>query len=635
MKPFLTWLDQRTGYKALMIESLNERVPGGARWRYVWGSTLVFAFAMQVITGLGLWMSYSPSSTTAWESVYYIQHEMWMGWLLRGIHHFMAQAMIVLMALHMIQVVVDGAYRAPREVNFWLGLILLQIVLGLSLTGYLLPWDQKGYWATKVATNIAGITPVIGTEIQQIAIGGSSYGHHTLTRFFMLHAGLLPILLVAFLAAHVYVFRRHGLHAPNPIYRPDTTFWPDQVLRDAIACLAVLVAVVLVMWKLRGFGPEGGAELGAPANPSEEYNAARPEWYFLFLFQFLKYFPGTKEVYGAIYIPGLAMLALFLMPFIGKSTAGHRANIVFLFGLLAGAGFLTFEAMKADAKNPGYARAVHQAELESRRIVQLVKTKGGIPPEGANGLLRQDFVVQGPKIFARSCASCHRYRGTNGLGEESKEAAVASDLESFGTREWLKGMITEAGHKKYFGASPKHKSGEMAAWSKKYGTKMTPAEVSAVVEFMMSSSGRKDENPAGLEFQAGEKFFLEGSENVPAESTCITCHSMTLKRYDRKSMSKEALASIGAERKAAMEAWEAALEASSGVGPDLTEYASEAWLRKMIDNPGKDTLYPETNAMPAFEKSLSATDKQMLIDWLLHKPFEGEVKETAETVIHE
>src|SRR5215207_4478141 len=99
MKPFLTWLDQRTGYKALMIESLNERVPGGARWRYVWGSTLVFAFAMQVITGLGLWMSYSPSSTTAWESVYYIQHEMWMGWLLRGIHHFMAQAMIILMAL--------------------------------------------------------------------------------------------------------------------------------------------------------------------------------------------------------------------------------------------------------------------------------------------------------------------------------------------------------------------------------------------------------------------------------------------------------------------------------------------------------------------------------------------------------
>ena len=131
------WLDSRTGYRALVRSALYERVPGGARWRYVWGSTLVFAFMTQVITGLVLWASYSASAQTAWESVYYIQYEMTGGWLLRGLHHVMAQAMVVLLALHVMQVVIDGAYRAPREVNFWLGLVLMMLVLGMALTGYL------------------------------------------------------------------------------------------------------------------------------------------------------------------------------------------------------------------------------------------------------------------------------------------------------------------------------------------------------------------------------------------------------------------------------------------------------------------------------------------------------------------
>jgi ubiquinol-cytochrome c reductase cytochrome b subunit len=142
MKAFLDWLDDRTGIRGLTHEALYERIPGGARWRYVWGSTLAVAFAAQMITGIFLWMAYSPSAQTAWESVYYIQYVMPGGWLLRGMHHFFAQAMVVLLALHLMQVVIDGAYRAPREVNFWLGLLLMLIVLGLSLTGYLLPWDQ-------------------------------------------------------------------------------------------------------------------------------------------------------------------------------------------------------------------------------------------------------------------------------------------------------------------------------------------------------------------------------------------------------------------------------------------------------------------------------------------------------------
>ncbi len=145
MKQLLDWIDDRTGVRGLMRDGLYENIPGGARWRYVWGSTLVLAFVTQVITGIFLWMAYSPSTQTAWESVFYIEHVMPGGSLLRGIHHFMAQAMVVLLALHLMQVVIDGAYRAPREFNFWIGLILMLLVLGLALTGYLLPWDQKGF----------------------------------------------------------------------------------------------------------------------------------------------------------------------------------------------------------------------------------------------------------------------------------------------------------------------------------------------------------------------------------------------------------------------------------------------------------------------------------------------------------
>ena len=348
MKTLWSWLDDRTGMARILHDALYERIPGGARWRYVWGSTLVFAFMTQVVTGIILWMAYSPSSQTAWESVYYIQHEMRGGWLLRGVHHFMAHAMVVLLALHLLQVVIDGAYRAPREINFWLGLILMKIVLGLGLTGYLLPWDQKGYWATNVATNLMTLVPVVGEDLQRVVVGGPSYGHHTLTRFFALHAGVLPGLLVFFLVLHVALFRRHGIKTAND-EGPDVYFWPDQILRDAVACLAVLAIVLLlaIRWDIGGVlsgsvnPAELGAELYAPAEPSESYAAARPEWYFLFLFEMLKPEYFKSEFVGAIAVPGAVAGFLFLMPLIGHWNLGHRFNVLFICTLLAAATFLT------------------------------------------------------------------------------------------------------------------------------------------------------------------------------------------------------------------------------------------------------------------------------------------------------
>ncbi|HAB15776.1 MAG TPA: menaquinol-cytochrome C reductase, partial [Verrucomicrobiales bacterium] len=352
MKRLLDWLDSRTGVKQLTHEALYEKIPGGARWRYVWGSALTFCLAVQFITGVFLWAAYSPSAQTAWESVYYIQYEMWGGWFLRGLHHYTAQLMIVLLVLHLMQVVIDGAYQAPREVNFWFGLGLLLLTLGLALTGYLLPWDQKGYWATKVATSIATVTPLVGDDIERLIVGGSDYGHLTLTRFFALHAGILPGLIVLLVVGHIALFRKHGIKAKEPLRKRDAAFWPDQVLMDAVASLAVLATVVFLTVYLHG------AELSAPADPSEQYSAARPEWYFLFLFQFLKYFRGGTEVWGAIILPTLALLVMAAMPIIGNWRLGHRFNLGFLIALLIGAGWLTLRAKQKDAHNPMYQAAV-------------------------------------------------------------------------------------------------------------------------------------------------------------------------------------------------------------------------------------------------------------------------------------
>src|SRR5688572_1715497 len=404
MRKLFDWLDNRTGYKKLAHEALYENIPGGARWRYVWGSTLTFALAVQFITGVFLWMAYSPSAQTAWESVNYIQNEMTGGWFLRGMHHYMAQLMTILLVLHLMPVAIDGAYKAPRELHFIFGVLLLVLTLGLSLTGYLLPWDQKGYWATKVSTNLAAMSPVVGPALQKIIVGGPDYGHHTLTRFFALHAGVLPAAVIGLLVLHIYLFRRHGITAKQPLRRKDAAFWPDQVLKDAVACLAVLATVLFLIYLPRLQNPNAalGAPLGAPADPSQAFSAARPEWYFLFLFQFLKYFPGSSEIIGAIIIPSLALFVLIVMPFIGNWKLGHRFNLAFLTIVLAGAGLLTILAKTQDNSDPIYVAALQEAERNAARVQTLAKN--GIPPEGALALLQNDPSTQGPKLFARNCA---------------------------------------------------------------------------------------------------------------------------------------------------------------------------------------------------------------------------------------
>ena len=585
MKAFFDWADQRTGYKKLVHETLYENVPGGARWRYVWGSTLAFCFSIQVITGLALWVAYSAGSQTAWESVYYIQHEMWGGWFLRGLHHYTAQAMTVLLVFHLMQVVIDGAYKAPREINFWSGVVLLLLVLALSLTGYLLPWDQKGFWATKVATSIAAITPFIGPELQKLVVGGSDYGHHTLTRFFALHAGIIPGVIIAFIVAHIYLFRRHGLTPKEPRRRPDAAFWPDQVLRDAVACLAVLLVVVFFIIRYRG------AELGAPADASEQFSAARPEWYFLFLFQLLKYFPGGTEIWGAIVIPALLMGVLIAMPFVGKWKLGHRFNLGFLWAMLAGVGLLTYLARTEDAASPEFILAVQSAERDAARVIVLAQSPDGIPTAGAVTLLRNDALTQGPKLFAKNCASCHRYDGHDGLGSQPKDQISASDLKGFASRAWIAGLLDPArvDSLHYFGGS-KQKTGKMVKFVKEDIAEFDAAQKAQLQKVIVALSAE-----AGLKAQSAADtrdavVIAEGRKLVSSTAmNCTDCHKFHADGTDDPS------------------------------APDLTGYGSREWLLAFISDPSHARFYGERNdRMPAYgpDKILTAAEIGLVTDWL-------------------
>jgi ubiquinol-cytochrome c reductase cytochrome b subunit len=625
MSQLLDWLDHRTGYRDLMNHALYEHVPGGARWRYVWGSTLVFAFATQVITGVILWAAYSPSSQTAWESVYYIQHQMTGGWLLRGVHHFMAQAMIVLLALHFVQVVIDGAYRAPREFNFWLGLILMQIVLGMALTGYLLPWDQKGYWATKVATNMIALVPIVGQSLQKLVVGGDDYGHHTLTRFFALHAGVLPALLSVFLALHIYVFRRHGLKPREPLAGPDSTFWPDQILRDAVACLAVMIVVLVLV--LRTYPTTGaeippgerfGAELGAPANPAENYSAARPETYFLFLFQLLKYLEKFSPIVGAIIIPGFVMLTLFLMPFVGRWELGHRFNVVWTMALLVGAGALTGLAWRDDHNgsteySQHYLAAVADAESQAERAVQLAGAPTGIPPTGALELLRNDPKIQGPKLFREHCAACHSHAAPGDSADPSQQVIVekptAANLWGFGGREWVAGVLDPAqiAGPNYFGNTA-HKEGDMVTFvNEKFGAEALAALDEAARNDIKEKTKKVTYALAAEAGQLKEQFpqewITEGREAIVSTFECTNCH----KFHD---------------------------DGALGSAPDLTGWGSREWLTGIISNPEHERFYPSTNdRMPAFAKNpddpaanrLSPNELSLLVNWLRGEWYEPHV----------
>lgn len=318
------WVDERIDLKTLEAKMLREPMPGGSSYAYAFGSALLFIFIMQATSGILLMFYYAPTADHAYASTKYILEELSYGWFILGFHSWGSSVMVTFALFHMLQVFIWGAYKKPREMVWMAGVILLLIVVGFGFTGYLLPWDQRAFWATTVGVEIVDKVPIAGDFLKRFLLGGPVPGALTLNRFFVIHVMILPAALLAVFGLHIFFFRKAGPAGPytgtkEELEKKMEYFFPRQVYKDivvmgivfaGIAALAIAVPIHL----LDEASPE-----------PTDYNP-EPEWYFLFLFQLLRYriFAGEfGEFLGGILLPGLFVVFLLLLPFIFRNPERH------------------------------------------------------------------------------------------------------------------------------------------------------------------------------------------------------------------------------------------------------------------------------------------------------------------------
>lgn len=331
LKQLIDWIDERIRLKDLGRLLGDRPIPGGSSWFYVLGATLLFIFTLQMASGILLSFYYAPTPDHAYASVRYIQNEAPFGSFVRGMHHWGASFMMVIVALHMLRVFVFGSYKRPREIVWLLGVGLILMVGGFAFTGYLLPWDQKAYWATVVGTNVAGTVPVLGGLLLKIVRGGAELGNLTLSRFFAIHTYILPWSLALLAGLHIFILERAGAggswDAAKRSQKSEPLF-PNQLFRDSVFMLLVFLslAVLAILFP---------APLEPQADPTDSSYNPRPEWYFYFVFQMLRIFEGRFEVVGTVVIPTIAIIALLLVPFLDKDPERAPRKRVLMMALAA------------------------------------------------------------------------------------------------------------------------------------------------------------------------------------------------------------------------------------------------------------------------------------------------------------
>ena len=522
MKAFFDWLDARSGFRAGRSHLLDEPLPPGVGWWFVTGSVLLFLLVVQLVTGVVLTMYYVPAPEFAYDSVRFISDRLPFGRLLRGLHYFGASFIVVAAVIHMLRVVIFGSYKKPRELTWMTGVVLLLLILAFALTGYLLPWDQKAYWATTVTINIARSTPLAGEQLAALMRGGADLGALTLLRWYTAHVFLLPAALIGFVVAHLYLMRRHGISGPVTARSGATApFYPFQAFKDTMAMSAgfALLLTCALMFRV---------PLDPIADPSDAKYVPRPEWYFLSLFQLLKYFPGRLEPIATIVIPGLIVGALLLLPFLDRGDDRHllkRRTIAAAFAIVGMAivalTFLGFRDSPAHAdpshwgplataghefvqdqrcqtchriggpanpiadtrarKGPEWLLA-HVADPETiapgarkappgwmnpsqaRSIVSYMRKLrgGGGTPPSLSGEARTATLV-----FGRYCANCHMIDGEGGnQGPDLTRAGEKRDVK------WLHDWISDP--------EAIDELAEMPA----FGDRLTPEELTAISNFL-------------------------------------------------------------------------------------------------------------------------------------------------------
>ena len=441
-------------------------------WWYVFGSASLTLLIVQIVTGIGLALVYVPAADKAYDSLLYLNYDVTLGWFLRALHYYAGSGMVVLVLAHMTQVFLHGAYKYPRELTWVLGVFLLLCTLGMFFTGQVLRWDPDAYWGLAVGGSMAGRVPVVGPWVVRQLLGGPVIGGDSLSRFFALHVFVIPGSLLFFLAVHLWLVLKRGVSAPpipGQVVDPATydaeyekqletgvPFLGDAMLKDVVfSSLAVILAVVLAAV----LGPKGPS---GPPDPTLAGANPRPEWPFLWLFALLSLSPPAAETFIILVFPVILICVLFLVPFV--SSRGERAPsrrpvaVLAVIVIYTALGALTYQG----ATSPWSPR--------------MTAWSGDPVPED---IVRNSspLQLQGAALFqSKSCRNCHALEASGGTR--------GPDLTSVGTRLTHGQLIDQISNGTPGG-------GNMPA----YGKQISPAEMTALVEFLTNLRPR-DEPPA-------------------------------------------------------------------------------------------------------------------------------------------
>jgi ubiquinol-cytochrome c reductase cytochrome b subunit len=483
MKPLirhlLDWTDKRTGLETAVRHFLLEEVPASAGWAQVFGSVALFLFMIQAFTGILLSFNFAGTPGEAYNSVSYIVREVTAGGMIRGLHHWGASLMIIVIVVHATQVFLYGAYKKPREATWMTGVVLFLFTIAFGLTGYLLPWDNKAYWGTVVTAKIMGGAPVLGAYLQRLIGAEDGIGVVTFARFYSLHTLLLPVAMIAFVGIHVMLVRRHGV-TPSVLAekRPAQTFYPQQAFRDVVAVFITFTILFTAALLLK-------VPLERLADPTDASYIPRPEWYFLFLFQSLKFFKGSLEPVGSILLPTLAVIVLFAIPFIDRGRVclvrQRTVAIAAVILLFAGWTALTAAAVRTSPK----IVAAQTSDL-------ILSGSAEFSPEETAGLgyFRQE-----------RCDSCH-----NLIDGDPK---IGPNLAGEGRRRSADWMI------QHF----KNPS-QMVPGSNMPPIQLSLVELNALSAFLLKLTPEKSRNLSDI-----PQFYVEGAQ-IYVTSLCGSCHKL-------------------------------------------------------------------------------------------------------------
>ncbi|MBX7102344.1 MAG: cytochrome b N-terminal domain-containing protein [Myxococcaceae bacterium] len=559
IRRLLSYLDERSGLSGLWAGARDCPLPGGASWARTFGMATLAFLLLEFLTGVGLSAWYAPTVQDAWASVHFIQFKLSLGWLLRGLHHVGGTALIVLAIVHLVQALIYGAYQAPRELTWVSGVVFLLLLVVVSHTGYLLPQDLRAYWATQVLVGIAGNQPVIGPTGQALIQGGPLVGNATLTHFYALHVGLMPVALFGMLGAHLWLRSRHAAATPKHL-SPETaaeraqTYAPFQLFRDVAMSAAAMGVVAALVWR------DGGVELGGPADPAVEF-IARPEWYMMPIFELRHWFTGSSEFVATVILPGVGTTLLAGLPWLHgvlarRTARAHSLLVVGTLGGLASAVALGAVIPLADASDPAVLKTNAAADALAAEAHRLAMA--GVPLEGPLFLYKNDPLVWGARVWDKQCKACHT---------ECKEDPFKGSpcLEGYASRTWLTKFMKDPSAKHFFGNT---KIDSMDAYTG------SDEKLAAMVEFLVGESGATVSAP-----------LVESGKAAFDDEGCGSCHTL------------------------------------DGVGgddaPDLKGWASPAWLAAFIRTPGAKRFYGDANEMDDFpHEKLSKEELEAVITYL-------------------